>query len=215
MAQVVLDITMSLDGFVAGPNRTVEEPLGQGGERLHEWVVGLAAWREHHGKSGGARNADDELVREWVEAVGAYVMGRHMFSGGSGPWESDPVADGWWGDEPPFRAPVFVLTHHPRETVTKDGGTSFVFVTDGVEAAVDRARAAAGGKSVAVAGGADVAQQCLSARRLDEMQIHVAPILLGEGVRLLDDLGAEPPQLQISRAVHSPSVTHLSYTVVK
>jgi dihydrofolate reductase len=215
MTRVALDITMSLDGFVAGPNPTVEAPLGAGGERLHEWITGLASWRERHGESGGERTADDDIVRESVDATGAYVMGRHMFSGGDGPWEDDPVVDGWWGDEPPFGVPVFVVTHHPRETVTKDGGTSFVFVTGGVEAAVGRARAAAGGKNVTVGGGANVAQQCLQARLLDEIQVHVAPILLGAGVRLFDHLGDKPPRLQIRRVVHSPAVTHLRYAVVE
>jgi dihydrofolate reductase len=214
MTRVALDITMSLDGYVAGPNPTVEAPLGTGGEQLHEWIVGLASWRERHGEAGGERTADDDIVRESVAATGAYVMGRHMFSGGDGPWEDDPVAAGCWGDEPPFGVPVFVVTHHERQTLTKEGGTSFVFVTDGVEAAVDLARAAAGDKNVTVAGGADVARQCLGARLLDEIQIHFAPILLGGGRRLFDDLGGDAPPLQISRVVDSPAVTDLRYSVV-
>jgi dihydrofolate reductase len=138
-----------------------------------------------------------------------------MFSGGEGPWDDDPVADGWWGDDPPFGVPVFVLTHHPRETVTKQGGTSFTFVTDGIEAALDQARAAAGEKDVAIAGGASVAQQYLKAGLLDEIQIHVAPVLLGDGVRLFEDLGAEPAQLELTRVIDSPAATHLKYRVVK
>ena len=148
-SKTTVDITMSLDGFVAGPNPTIESPLGVGGERLHEWVYNLDSWRQRHGLTGGERNADAELVEEGVAATGAVIMGRRMFSGGSGPWEDDPVADGWWGDDPPFGVPVFILTHHPRETVTKEGGTTFTFVTDGIEAALEQARAAAGDRNVA------------------------------------------------------------------
>jgi dihydrofolate reductase len=211
MTKLTLDLSMSLDGFVAGPNRTVEQPLGEGGERLHEWVFGLASWLELHGRSGGARNADDDVVRESFDATGAVLMGRRMFSGGEGGWEDDPVADGWWGDDPPFGVPVFVLTHHARETVAKAGGTSFTFVTEGIEAALDQARAGAGGKNVAVAGGADVAQQYLRAGLLDEIQIHLVPLLLGDGVRLFDDPG--DAQLEVTRVIDSPSVTHIRYRV--
>jgi dihydrofolate reductase len=213
MTKVMLDITMSLDGYVAGPNQTVEEPLGKGGERLHDWIVGLASWRERHGHSGGERNADDDVMQESVDATGAVLMGRRMFSGGEGPWEDDPVAGGWWGDDPPFGVPVFIVTHHPRETVTKDGGTSYTFVTDGVEAAVELARAAAGDKNVLVAGGANVAQQALGAGLLDKMQIHVVPLLLGDGVRLFENLDAEQVKLELTRVIDSPAVTHLTYRV--
>ena len=178
MTRLTLDITMSLDGFIAGPNQTVEQPLGEGGDRLHEWIYGLETFRERHGETGGTRNADDDVLRESIDATGAVLMGRRMFSGGEGGWEDDPVADGWWGDDPPFGVPVFILTHHARETVTKQGGTSYTFVTEGIDAAVAQARAVAGGKNVAVAGGANVVQQCLSAGLLDEMQIHLAPLLL-------------------------------------
>jgi dihydrofolate reductase len=154
MARLTLEISMSLDGFIAGPNRTVEQPLGDGGEQLHEWMLGLASFRERHGLPGGTRNADDDVVRESLDTAGAVLMGRRMFSGGDGPWEDDPVAEGWWRDAPPFGVPVFVLTHYGRETVTKQGGTSFIFVTEGIQAAFDQAREAAGDKDVAVAGGA-------------------------------------------------------------
>jgi dihydrofolate reductase len=215
MGKLVCDITMSLDGFVAGPNVTLEEPLGEGGEDLHEWVVGLAAWRERHGLEGGDVNADGEVVAEALQATGAFLMGRKMFSGGAGPWEDDPNADGWWGDDPPFRVPVFVLTHHPRESETKQGGTSFVFVTDGIESALEQAQAAAGDKDVYIGGGASIVQQYLQAGLLDELQIHVAPMLLGGGTRLLEDLGADPPQLEATRVIDSPHVTHLRYRVVR
>jgi dihydrofolate reductase len=215
MTRLTLNITMSLDGFVAGPNQTLEQPLGDGGERIHEWMVGLASFRERHGMEGGTTNPDSDVLEESVSATGAVVMGRRMFSGGAGPWEDDPNADGWWGDDPPFHVPVFVLTHHPREPVTKEGGTSYTFVTDGIEAALEQARAAAEDKDVSVAGGASVAQQYLKAGLLDELQVHVAPLLLGDGVRLFDQLGTDPAQLEVTRVIESPAVTHLRYRVVK
>jgi dihydrofolate reductase len=211
MARTTLDISMSLDGFIAGPNQTVEEPLGRGGLQLHEWIFGLASWRERHGQVGGAENTDSEVVQESIDAAGAVVMGRRMFSGGEGPWESDPVAGGWWGDEPPFGVPVFVLTHHAREPLQLQGETAFTFVTEGVEAAREQARAAAGDRNVAVAGGANVVQQFLAAGLLDELQIHLVPVLLGEGVRLFG--GAEQPGLELIRVIDSPTVTHLKYRV--
>jgi dihydrofolate reductase len=215
MGMVVLDISTSLDGFVAGPNPGLELPLGQGGERLHEWAVALAAWREPHGLSGGEINASSEVVREGLARTGAVVMGRRMFSGGEGPWEDDPNADGWWGDNPPFHVPVFVLTHHAREPVTKQGGTTFTFVTDGIASAVEQARTAADDKDVSVAGGADVAQQVLSAGLLDEMQIHLVPVLLGGGTRLLQHLDEVDFQLEQTRVIDSPGVTHLRFKIVK
>ncbi len=215
MGELTFEVTMSLDGFIAGPNPTLEKPLGEGGERLHEWMYGLASFRERHGLDGGETNADSELLEESMARTGATLMGRRMFSGGAGPWEDDPNADGWWGDDPPFRMPVFVLTHHARETVTKQGGTSFTFVTDGIESALEQARAAAEEKDVAVAGGASVAQQYLKAGLLDELYIHVAPLLLGGGVRLFDDLGTEQVDLEGTGAIQSPAVTHLRYRLVK
>lgn len=215
MGKVVAEISMSLDGFVAGPNPTLEDPLGEGGEQLHEWVFALRAWREPHGLSGGETGPDDELVNESLASTGATVMGRRMFSGGAGPWEDDPNADGWWGDEPPFRVPVFILTHHAREPVTKQGGTTFTFVTDGIEAALEQARAAAGDRDVLVAGGADAVQQYLRAGLFDELQIHLVPVLLGGGVRLLDNLGDAKVGLELDRVADSPAVTHLRYRIVK
>jgi dihydrofolate reductase len=209
MTRLFCDISVSLDGFVAGPNQTLEQPLGEGGEKLHEWAFGLASFRERHGLEGGETNADSEVVEETLRATGAVVMGRRMFSGGEGPWQDDPNADGWWGDDPPFRVPVFVLTQHARETAIKQGGTSFTFVTDGIKSALDQARAAAGTKDVLVAGGASVVQQYLEAGLLDELQIHLAPVLLGEGVRLFDRLA--PAELEATRVIASPAVTHLTF----
>jgi dihydrofolate reductase len=216
MGKLQLDISTSLDGFVAGPNQTLEQPLGEGGELLHQWLVRLASFREQHGLPGGGEtNADTEVHREWLGAIGAFVMGRRMFSGGRGPWEDDPNADGWWGDDPPFRVPVFVLTHHEREPLVKQGGTTFTFVTDGIEAALEEARAAAGDRDVGVAGGASVAQQYLTAGLLDELQIHLVPVLLGGGVRLFDGLGPGPREVERVRVIDSPSVTHLRYRAVE
>ena len=214
MSKVKLDISMSLDGFVAGPDPTLEDPLGKGGEQLHEWIIGLASWREPHGRTGGERNADDDLVRESRESTGAVIMGRRMFSGGKGPWEDDPNANGWWGDDPPFGVPVFVLTHHERETLPMEDGNSFTFVTGGIESALEQARTAAGGKDVLIAGGAEAAQQYLRAGLLDEIQLHVAPVLLGDGTRLFDTLGPDDAKLELTDVVESPSVTHIKYRVL-
>jgi len=215
MSKLTFDITMSLDGFVAGPNPTLEEPLGEGGERLHEWLVDLASWRKTHGLEGGATNPDSEILEESVARNGAILMGRRMFSSGAGPWEDDPKADGWWGENPPFHTPVFVLTQHAREPVEKQGGTTYVFVTDGIEAALEEARAAAGGKDVAIDGGASVVQEYLRAGLVDEFQVHVAPLFLGGGVRLFEALGGDLPALKVTRMVESPAVTHLRYEVEK
>jgi dihydrofolate reductase len=215
MVKLKVDITMSLDGFVAGPNATVEEPLGEGGEALHEWIVRLASWREVHGRQGGEGGAEDDVARETRESTGAVLMGRRMFSGGAGPWEDDPVADGWWGDDPPFHVPVFVLTHHARDTVEKEGGTSFIFVTDGIDSALEQARSAAGDRDVNIAGGAEVVQQYLQAGLLDELQIHVAPVLIGSGVRLFDKGAGKDAQLEVTRVIEAPLATHITYRVVR
>ena len=212
MSKVLVDISMSLDGYVAGPDADMENPLGVGGEQLHEWVFVLQSWRETHGREGGEVGVDDEVLQEGLAAQGAVVMGRKMFSGGSGSWEQDPNAEGWWGEEPPFKVPVFVVTHHAREPKPMPGDLAFTFVTDGVEAAVAQARAAAGEKDVLIAGGADVAQQALTAGLVDEVQVHVAPVLLGGGARLFDNLGADV-KVAPDRVIESPNVTHLRYRV--
>src|SRR6476659_3791948 len=211
MARLICDISISLDGFVAGPNPSLEEPLGRGGELLHEWAFAASSWRESHGLDGGEQNADSDVIEESINATGAVVMGRKMFSGGEGPWENDPRADGWWGDDPPFHVPVFVLTHHARETKVMQGDTSFIVVTDGIEAAIEQARAAAGDKDVHLAGGASVVQQYLKAGFLDELQVHLAPVLLGDGVTLFDRLGIAATRLEALRVISSPSVTHLRF----
>ena len=207
------DITVSLDGYVAGPAPSLEHPLGEGGERLHEWATGLKAFRERHGMQGGEESADSELFEANDDRTGAVVMGRRMFSGAEGPWADDPNADGWWGDDPPFHVPVFVVTHHERERLDKAGGTSFTFVTAGVESAVGQARAAAGEQDVSIAGGAAIVRQCLAAGLLDELQLHLVPVLLGAGVRLFE--GVEPGRLELVQVIDAPLATHIRYRVVR
>jgi dihydrofolate reductase len=213
MGRVVVDISMSLDGFVAGPNQGLEAPLGEGGESLHEWIFGLKAWHDMQGLEDGSTGPDNDIVVERIASTGATVMGRHMFGGGDGPW--DESWKGWWGDEPPYHHQVFVLTHHPREPLEMQGGTTFNFVTDGIESAVDQARAAAGDKNVLVAGGAEAIQQALRAGLVDELRLHVVPLLLGSGARLLDGLDATSLELQKTRVVDSELVTHLEFRVVR
>jgi dihydrofolate reductase len=217
LAQVIFDITTSLDGFVAGPNPSPENPLGEGGEPLHDWATETAAWRARHGLEGGEDNANSELIAESLTRQGALIMGRRMFSGGfgPGPWEDDPNPDGWWGDDPPFHNPVFILTHHAREPVEKQGGTTFHFVTEGIEAALEQARATAGDKDVVVVGGAEAIRQYLAAGLIDEFDVHVAPLLLGGGTSLFGDLGANAPQVELTRVIDSPGAAHLRYRVVK
>ena len=209
MARLRANIATSLDGFVAGPRQSVDDPLGVGGMQLHSWAFELGAWREAHGLEGGAVNASTAVVEELLDNLGASIMGRNMF-GGSGRWQDQPW-DGWWGDDPPFHTPVFVVTHHPREPLVMRGGTTFTFVTDGVESAFEQAREAAGGKDVSVAGGASIIQQCLKAGLLDELQINLVPVLLGSGERLLDNLEGAEIELECTRVVEAPGVTHLRY----
>ncbi|MFL5930311.1 MAG: dihydrofolate reductase family protein [Gaiellaceae bacterium] len=211
---LIFDITTSLDGFVAGPNPSLEDPLGQGGMQLHDWATSTRAWRERHGVEGGEDNADSELIAEGLARQGAVIMGRRMFSGGSGPWETDPNRDGWWGDDPPFRNPVFVLTHHARDRVEFENGTTFNFVTGGFEAALDQAEAAAGERDVLIAGGAETIQQYLAAGLIDEFEIHVAPMLLGSGTPLFGGAAAERPPVELTRVLSSPGAAHLRYRVV-
>jgi len=211
MTRVYTDISVSLDGYVAGPNPTLQEPLGAGGEDLHEWAFRLAAWRGAHGLEGGETGPESELVERTIASTGAYVMGRKMYSGGRGPWVDDPNAGGWWGDDPPFHVPVFVVTHEPRETVELQGGTTFTFVTDGFEAAVEQARNAAGSRDVQIAGGGSVVQQALALGLLDELQLHLAPRFLGGGTRLFD--GAAAGTLEIIDTVATPHATHIHYRV--
>ena len=213
MSKVRFSLAMSLDGYVAGPEQSVENPLGLGGMRLHGWAFPLAAFRREHGLEGGEVNPSTPVVEENVANVGAYVMGRNMFGGGTGPWPEEPW-NGWWGDDPPYHTPVFVLTHHAREPLVMQGGTTFEFVTDGLEAALEQARAAAGGKDIVIAGGASVVRQALGAGLVEEVNVSLVPLLLGGGERLFDNLGDARPELEQIRAVEAPGVTHLKYRVL-
>jgi dihydrofolate reductase len=213
MSKVRVQITISLDGYVAGPNQSEENPLGEGAGGLHNWAFELKAWRAPHGMEGGKVNASSDVIEESLANVGAEIMGRGMFGPpGGGPWGDDPWP-GWWGDEPPFHKPVFVVTHHEREPLTLSD-TTFAFVTDGIESALEQAREAAGGKDVLIGGGAAIINQYLAAGVVDELEIHVSPLLLGSGERLFDGIGPDL-KLEQLRAVEAPGVAHLKYRVVK
>ena len=215
MSKLRFQITMTLDGYIAGPNQSVQNGLGEGGEQLHDWVVKLKSFRELHGDEGGGETGtNDDIQREAFENIGASIMGRNMFGPVRGPWGEDPWR-GWWGDNPPFHTPVFVLTHHAREPLVMEGGTTFNFVTDGIESALNQARAAAGGKDVSLGGGAKAAQQYLAAGLMDEMELHVVPNILGGGERLFDNLAGSDVKLESVRVIETPDVTHLKYRVVK
>lgn len=212
MTKVTAQLSVSLDGFYAGPQFDgdgdwIDSAEAAGFFRVTRWATEAAAWRERQGFAGGERDANSDVLAETFEAAGAYVMGRRMADGGEVPW----------GEEPPFRAPVFVVTHRPRETLRRGGGTSFTYVTDGVASAVEQARAVAGGRNVAVAGGGSLVRQVLKAGLLDELELHVVPVVLGTGLRLLDadlDLAAkEAIELTPTRVIHTPQVTHIRYVV--
>jgi dihydrofolate reductase len=212
MSQVRAHISVSADGYVAGPNQSLENPLGEGGESLHDWVVALRAWRERHGMEGGEVNVSTQVLEESVANVGAEIMGRGKFGGGPGPW-GDDLWPGRWGEEPPFHMPVFVVTHHEREPLTLSD-TTFTFVTDGIESALERATEAADGKDVFIGGGAAVINQYLAAGFVDELELNIVPLLLGGGARLFDGVGPNV-ELEQVRAVEAPRVTHLKYRVVR
>ncbi len=207
MTSFRVDVSMSLDGFIAGPGAGPDEPLGRGGAQLHEWLRRQASWRKEAGYEGGDKGIDDDVHREVVDEVGAVVMGRRMFSGGTGPWDADVKANGFWGDEPPFHVPVYVLTHHRREPLVLTD-TTFTFLDD-LGVALDLAAVAAGDLSVGVAG-AQVIRQCLERGVVDVMTIHHVPVLLGEGVRLFEHVAC---RLEIADVVASPMVTHVTYRV--
>jgi dihydrofolate reductase len=210
MSKLRLSMSMSLDGFVAGPEQSESEPLGIGGEQLHQWLVELEAFSESHGEGGKKVNPSTPIAEGILGGTGATIMGRNMFGGGPGPW--DDAWRGYWGDDPPYHHPVFVLTHHARGPLEMEGGTTFNFVTTGIEAALEQARAAAGDKDVSLGGGADVVQQYLAAGLLDELLISVVPVLLGGGARLFDNLGGALRELEQIEAIEAPGVTHIRYS---
>ena len=209
MTKIVSDITMSLDGYVAGPNPTIKDPLGIGGEHLHDWATRLAQWRKPHGLEGGEIGIDGDVIKESFENIGAFIMGRLMFDGGKGPWETDTNKNGWWGDTPPFHAPVFVLTSHKRDPLVMKGGTTFIFITDGIKHAHAEAKKVAGNKNISIAGGASAIQQAINAKLLEEIQVHISPIFLGGGTKLFENIGT--PVLEKTRVIDSPFVTHIRY----
>jgi dihydrofolate reductase len=211
MSKLRLKISMSLDGFIAGPNQSVDNPLGIGGMRLHEWVFPIKAWRSMHSLEGGEVNESTPVVEESLVNIGATVMGRNMFGGHPGPWDPEKPWNGWWGSNPPFHHPVFVLTHHPREPLELEGGTTFIFVTEGIGAALEQARQAAGGKDVSLAGGASAARQYLVAGLVDEMEINLVPTLLGSGESLFAGVGDDLRGLELVRTVAASKVTHLKF----
>ncbi|WP_422734397.1 dihydrofolate reductase family protein [Micromonospora sp. WMMD558] len=210
MTTVTCQISISLDGYVAGPDQSLQDPLGRGGLRLHEWLFAAGRWREQHGQAGGEFGVDSQVVDEMTRNVGACVMGRRMFGGGDGPW--DMTWRGWWGEEPPFGVPVFVLTHHPRPSQPMAGGADFHFVTDGIHSALEQARKVAGDREVAIAGGASTVRQYLAAGLVDTLQLHVVPIVLGAGEPLFD--GLADLRLKQTRVVAGPTVAHVTYRVL-
>jgi dihydrofolate reductase len=214
MTRLKYSTSMSLDGFVAGVDQSRENPIGVNGMLLHEWLRELAVWRKEAGIEGGVTNASSAVVEAEDVNLGAIIMGRNMFGGGPGPWGADPW-NGWWGDNPPFHLPVFVLTHHARARLDMQGGTSFTFVTDGLEAALDVAKGAANGQDVAVSGGASVAKQYIAAGLIDEIQIHLVPVFLGAGVRLFEDPALAEVKLTQVSVIEAPGVTHVTYRVVR
>jgi dihydrofolate reductase len=214
MSKVIADLSISLDGFVAGPQPSQNDPLGIGGEQLHEWAFKAYAWQEAHGHAGGEKNADSDLIQSLRARIGAGIMGRKMYSGGSGGWEDDPNPRGWWGEDPPFHHDVYVLTHHEREPLEMDGGTTFHYVTDGVRSAYEQAVAAAGDKDVQVHGGGSAVSQLLREGLLDELTVHIAPVFLGSGARLLDDVPAGTLE-RLETFGSDTGVVHVRYAVVK
>ena len=210
MSKLRFHISISLDGFIAGTEQSTKNPLGIGGEDLHGWVTALAAWRAPHGMAGGEVNASSTVMEESLVNIGATIMGRNMFGGHPGPWDVARPWSGWWGKNPPFHRPVFVLTHHPRPPLVLEGGTTFTFVTEGIESALAQAREAARGKDVTLAGGANAAQQYLRAGLVDQMELHQVPILLGSGERLFDGV-TSLDGLQLVRTIPAPDVTHLKF----
>jgi len=213
MSKVRVHIAISADGYVAGPNQSNEDPLGEGGEQIHDWMLALKAWREPHGREGGEVNISSSVLEEANDNIGAEIMGRGKFGpAGGGPWPDEPW-EGWWGEDPPFHKPVFVVTHHEREPLTLTD-TTFTFITDGIESALEQAKEAAGEQDVYIGGGASIINQYLAAGLVDEIEVHVSPLILGGGERLFDGVGPDL-KLEQLRAVEAPGVAHLKYRVVK
>ncbi len=204
----VRNLSLSLDGYAAGPHQDLDHPLGLGGAQLHEWIFATRSGSRMIGKEGGSEGLDDDFFSERETGVGATIMGRNMFGPVRGPW-GESEWTGWWGEEPPFHHPVFVLTHHSRPSIEMRGGTTFHFVADGIEAALNAAVEAAGGRDVLVGGGAATIRQYLRASLIDEMHLAIVPVLIGSGERLFDDLGPGTKNYRCVQQVCSPAVTHV------
>lgn len=200
--------SMSIDGFGAGPNQSLEAPMGAGGMSLHEWVLPTKTFQAMHGKEGGTMGIDDDFAARGFRNIGAWILGRNMFGPIRGPWP-DRNWKGWWGDNPPYHTSVFVLTHYPREPLTMDGGTTFYFVTDGIFSALERAKEAANGLDIRVGGGVDTVRQYLRAGLIDEMHIAMAPIFLGSGESLLSGIDVRSLGYQCAEHTSTPSATHM------
>lgn len=200
--------SISIDGYGAGPQQSLQNPLGVGGQALHEWAFATRTFRRMFGQDGGSTGLDDDFAARSFDNVGAWILGRNMFGPVRGPWPDDTWR-GWWGENPPYHVPVFVLTHYPRESIVMHGGTTFHFVTDGIEAALERARAAANGKDVRIGGGVAVIQQYLRARLIDELHIAIAPVLLGSGERLFGDVDMIELGYRCAEHVSTEKATHV------
>lgn len=212
MARVrVHNFTISLDGYGAGPRQTREDPLGAGGEGLHEWFVPTRAFQRIHGKAGGTTGPDDDIAARFGDGVGAWIMGRNMFGPVRGPWPDDDWR-GWWGTNPPYHGPVFVLTHHTRPPIQMEGGTVFHFVTGGIGEAMERATAAAAGKDVQIGGGVSTIRQGLQARLIDELHLAIAPRLLGTGEHLLHGLDLTALGYECTAHLPTAAATHVVLT---
>ena len=207
----VHNFAMSTDGYVAGPDQSVDDPLGVGGRGLHDWVFETRAGRRMIGTDGGETGVDNDFIEQGVTGIGATVMGRNMFGPIRGPW-GDSDWTGWWGDEPPYHHPVFVLTHHQHPPIEMQGGTTFYFVDDGIESALEQAFAAADGDDVRLGGGASTVQQYLRAGLVDELHLVVVPVLLGSGERLFDNLDGGPDGYECTEFVGSASVAHVRFS---
>jgi len=211
MAKTKARISISLDGYMAGPNQGEANPLGEGGEALHEWAFRQASFQEMHDLGdAGERGVSDEIVRASLDNLGAVVMGRNMFGPVRGDWP-DEDWQGWWGEDPPFHCPVYVLTHHPRDPFELDGGNSFHFVTEGIEVAIAAAKEAADDRDVTVGGGAATLQQAIAAGLLDEILVIQVPVLLGAGERLFDGLAAGAAKVDLVDVIEDAELLHLTY----
>jgi dihydrofolate reductase len=214
MSKLKFAISMSLDGFIAGPDQSVKNPLGVGGEQLHEWAFPLKAFRKIHGDEGGEVNESNTIIEERFANVGATIMGRNMFGGYPGPWKSEDPWNGWWGNNPPFHHPVFVVTHYAREPLQLEGGTTFYFVTTGIQDALDQAQKVAGGKDIHLGGGANVTRQFLAENLVDEIEINLVPVFLASGERLFEGMNSAQ-RLELIKTVPAKNVTHVKYRVLR